>query len=638
MRVAHAPGGNIAVHPMMPVTRGRLTLAARHTLGVPAPGAAGVAAHQFDAQRTVARQHLRRGVAETAAIGRLHHGRAGGHRADEGLAGRGLAAVVGHQQHLAAQRQRQAIHQRRFLRRLDVAGQQQAAPALALHAQHAAQRVRRRRRQVVAGLRVQQLEVHAVPVPGLPGGTAPVRHAGCPQRVRLGQRTGHRRHRQLGQQRRRAAHMVDIAVAQHQQVDAAFASRAQQRQQHALRGVGLQRIARPAVVEQQVAAGAQQYRRALADVGSDHLELALGRPRQRRRQQRQQQRQAERAQAPRQRHHQQRTAEQAHRHGPAGCCRGRPQAEGPAGQPVQHPHQRAHQRAGQRPQWRPQDAGQRQRHDRQRDQRDGQQVGDEADQRHLLEEHQAQRRQADTGQHLGAQPALQGPGQPAYAARGQRRRARSWLGHHQQRHRHEGQPEARLHHRPGVEQRDHAGGGQQHQRRRPVQTGTAQQRHRGQHPQRALRRHAPAGQQRIAGRGQHPAPACSGRRGQRQHQPRAQTPQRSDQRRGEPGEQRHVQAADAHQVGHAGVAEQLPVLALDGRLVAHRQRRQHAGGACIGHAQQDRVAHRLARSVHRVAGGIGQQTVDRAGRWRAPCRWRDGPARTSTAPGRNHAG
>ncbi len=50
----------------------------------------------------------------------------------------------------------------------------------------------------------------------------------------------------------------------------------------------------------------------------------------------------------------------------------------------------------------------------------------------------------------------------------------------------------------------------------------------------------------------------------------------------------------------AGVAEQVPVLALDGRLVAHRQGREHAGGAAVVHRGIDRVAHALARPLDDV--------------------------------------
>jgi len=73
-----------------------------------------------------------------------------------------------------------------------------------------------------------------------------------------------------------------------------------------------------------------------------------------------------------------------------------------------------------------------------------------------------------------------------------------------------------------------------------------------------------------------------------------------------------VQASDAHQVGNACVAEQVPVVAVDRRLVTHRQRGQHAGGLRIADTQHHRVADRLAGTLHRVAGVLGQDAVKRA--------------------------
>ena len=66
-----------------------------------------------------------------------------------------------------------------------------------------------------------------------------------------------------------AADVVDVAMAQHQQVDGVVAARAQQRHEHALAGVAVARILRPGIEEQHVAARAHQHRRALADVGGD---------------------------------------------------------------------------------------------------------------------------------------------------------------------------------------------------------------------------------------------------------------------------------------------------------------------------------------------------------------------------------
>jgi hypothetical protein len=86
---------------------------------------------------------------------------------------------------------------------------------------------------------MQDLEVHAIPIPGLASQAALVRHTAGAQHMCLGQRRGHRTHRPLRQQRRGAAHVVDVAVAQHQQVDLGLPTRAQQRQQHALGGIDL---------------------------------------------------------------------------------------------------------------------------------------------------------------------------------------------------------------------------------------------------------------------------------------------------------------------------------------------------------------------------------------------------------------
>ena len=68
-----------------------------------------------------------------------------------------------------------------------------------------------------------------------------------------------------------------------------------------------------------------------------------------------------------------------------------------------------------------------------------------------------------------------------------------------------------------------------------------------------------------------------------------------------------MHSADADQVRDAGGTEQLPVLALDGGLVAHGQRGQHAGGAGIGHLALQRVTQVLAQAVGRMADAFFQQ-------------------------------
>jgi len=87
----------------------------------------------------------------------------------------------------------------------------------------------------------------------------------------------------------------------------------------------------------------------------------------------------------------------------------------------------------------------------------------------------------------------------------------------------------------------------------------------------------------------------------------AQTaPERTDGCRGQPGEQRDVQAADRHQVCHAGVAKQRPVGALDGSLLSHHECRQHAGGARRNDTLIDGLCDRLPRAFHGMPGRHAQ--------------------------------
>ena len=61
-------------------------------------------------------------------------------------------------------------------------------------------------------------------------------------------------------------------------------------------------------------------------------------------------------------------------------------------------------------------------------------------------------------------------------------------------------------------------------------------------------------------------------------------------------------------MGDAGVAKEIPVVALDRALVADGQRGQHAGGASVGDFGVDPVAHALAQTLDRKARAFGQQT------------------------------
>ena len=183
---------------------------------------------------------------------------------------------------------------------------------------------------------------------------------------------------------------------------------------------------------------------------------------------------------------------------------------------------------------------------------------------------------------------------------------------HQHAHCGERQPEPGLLQGPRIEHGDHAGRSQQHQRPRPAQAGAAQEHHHAQHPHGALCRHAPARQHRIAGRSRETAPQRGARRGQPQRRTRTAPPDGADQRAGTPGEHGHVQTADAHQMGDASAAKQIPVVTVDRRLVAHRQRSEHAGGSRVAHLGLNRIAHVLAPALHRV----GRGALDQPGRRR----------------------
>ncbi len=207
--------------------------------GVPGPCTTTVRAHHGDAVRGVAGQHVRVRVAVVAAVAHLDHRQRGCDGGQERVGGRRVAAVVGHHQHVAAQRRGVGRHQGLLLRGLDVAGEQQAAACRVGHAQDAAEgvgpcrrrgrrarvaRARRLRRRVAGREGMQHLEAHAVPGPCLPRLAARVRRRRAPQRVRILQRAAEGRHRQPIEQRLRASHMVGIAMAQHHQVDAALAA------------------------------------------------------------------------------------------------------------------------------------------------------------------------------------------------------------------------------------------------------------------------------------------------------------------------------------------------------------------------------------------------------------------------------
>ena len=256
-----------------------------------------------------------------------------------------------------------------------------------------------------------------------------------------------------------------------------------------------------------------------------------------------------------------------------------------------------------------------------------------------MEQQHAQGRQRQAGHQLGLQGLAQGAGEaPApggeAAGPGPRRGGfdRARIGcrgpigrrarQHQHQHGAEGEPEAWLHQGPGVG-RGHAGRGHQaHQQRWPTPAGLLQTDRQRQHAHGALGRHAPARQQGISQGQCHAGPAAGPVRRNHQAQAHAAPPQRPRRRRGQAGEQGDVQAADAHQVGHAGLPEHLPQRAFDGGLVAHRQRRQHTGTVRVGHRQQQAVTPALPGRFdlhHRRPGVQRRQQLRLLGRAGAHC-------------------
>ena len=133
---------------------------------------------------------------------------------------------------------------------------------------------------------------------------------------------------------------------------------------------------------------------------------------------------------------------------------------------------------------------------------------------------------------------------------------------------------------------------------------THRQRGDRQHVDRALRRHREAGQQRVEQRRQAAAPQRRALRratqGKRRHPPPDEADEDAEQRR----DHRHVQAGNRHQVGRPGAVEGRPQVAVDGALVAHRQRHQDAGPRVVGGRQHggERGSHRVAQALDDVTG------------------------------------
>lgn len=194
-----------------------------------------------------------------------------------------------------------------------------------------------------------------------------------------------------------------------------------------------------------------------------------------------------------------------------------------------------------------------------------------------------------------------------------------WISSKKNAHCHKAQPETCLCQRPGVQHHHGPTGQQPHLGPGPAASAQLQQPHDGQHGHGALCGHAPAAEQRVGRGQQHTRHQRGGLRWHRQAQPGRSPPQRPHHQRGQPGKQRDVETRNAHEVGHPGGAEHIPVRTVDGTLVAGDQRRHHARRARAGgvgdviarailpeyQALQDGVPHTLAQLLHRVLPGGG---------------------------------
>ena len=122
-----------------------------------------------------------------------------------------------------------------------------------------------------------------------------------------------------------ATHVVEIGMAEDQQVDMGIAARAQQRHQYALAGVAVACVLRPGVEQQDVATRADQHGHALPHVGGDRGRTVPGAGSVRGgTSSADGQRQAEPAQAPRDRHDDEGGRERAPRAAPSAAPPARP--------------------------------------------------------------------------------------------------------------------------------------------------------------------------------------------------------------------------------------------------------------------------------------------------------------------------
>ena len=168
--------------------------------------------------------------------------------------------------------------------RLDVAGKQCAARGIT-DPKHTGQVVRLELRIDVVRLdRVQQREIHSVPLPALAGNTALRGLAAFDARTDDGMLEGQRRrephHRHGMQERQRAAAVIAVLVADDHRVEPRHPAAAQHRGNDAIAGIGALVEARARIVEERVRARLHQHRETLPHVEHGDPECA-GRRKQR---------------------------------------------------------------------------------------------------------------------------------------------------------------------------------------------------------------------------------------------------------------------------------------------------------------------------------------------------------------------
>ena len=299
------------------------------------------------------------------------------------------------------------------------------SPARCLH-RHRTQLFRRR---------MQPGELHAIPFPALPGGTGqPVANRAVGQQFRR-----HRGHQPAGghrgQHRARAADVIVVVVRHRQHIEMVDAFPAQVRHDDTVAAVGLRAPHRPGVVQQRMVLRARQHGKALAHVEHRQPQLTGARSARRHCEHRHHQYQAQHTrgnaawrQQPGHAQHRQRQCPQRRRMLLPHRDVQRRQPIQKKHQPFKHPMRQLQQTIeGQHR------ARQRQRRHHQAHHRDGQCIGQRRRDRHLAEQHQQQRREADADRPLHDTPTVQP------AALGQSAAAHV----KNQRHRAERQPEPR---------------------------------------------------------------------------------------------------------------------------------------------------------------------------------------------------